>query len=107
MRESIIDPFIEKKIEVKEIIGSIMNMPNADELVAIRKLAVLLHRLLRIRVITPPVSEVMITLRAEKPLLYHAARLSLSEKNHLSILFEIKGDEKLAKERLELFLSNL
>lgn len=106
MRESIIDPITEKKNEAKELIASIRNMPNTDELMVIRQLAVQLHRLLRIRVITPPISEIMITLQTEKPTLYHAARLSLSEKNHLSILFEIKGDEHLAKERLEQFLRN-
>ncbi|WP_134687020.1 hypothetical protein [Brevibacillus migulae] len=106
MKDSIMDPITEKKMEVKELIHTIMEMPNTDELPLIRQLAIHLHRLLRIRVITPPISEVMITLQSEKPKLYHATRLSLPEKSHLSILFEINGDEHLAKERLQSFLND-
>jgi hypothetical protein len=104
MRESRIDAIEVKKKEVKRLIESIMSMPDSDELPVIRQLAVYLHRLLRIRVITPPTSEVMITLQAEKPKLYHSTRLSLVEQNHLNILFEIRGDTKLAQERLHKFL---
>jgi hypothetical protein len=49
----------------------------------------------------------MTMLKMDKPKLYHAARLSLPEKSHLSILFEIIGNERLAKERLANYLNDL
>lgn len=107
MRDSVSDPIVAKKEEVKEIIRAIMDMPNTDELIFIRQLAICLHRLLRIRVVTPPLSEIMTMLKMDKPKLYHAARLSLPEKSHLSILFEIIGNERLAKERLANYLNDL
>ncbi|NGQ97263.1 hypothetical protein G3578_19170 [Brevibacillus sp. SYP-B805] len=107
MKESYTDLTEEKKKEVKRLIESIMNMPDTDDLPTIRQLAVYLHRLLRVRVVIPPTSEVMISLQAEKPTLYHSTRLALGDRSHLDILFKIQGDRKLARERLHQFLQSL
>ncbi|MFY0545983.1 hypothetical protein [Brevibacillus sp. H7] len=97
----------EKKQETKQIIDSILKIPNHDNNIAIRQLVLYLNKLLRIRLITPPIYELMIILREEKPVLYHAARLKISKNSHLNMLFKLNGDLKVAEQRFQQFFSDL
>ncbi len=95
------------KEELKRVLTTLIDLPNDDSVDNVRKLINSLNQLLRIRLITPPTSEVMIVLAHQKPLLYHAARMSIHRNSHLKILFDIKGQNDIAEKRLNEFISQL
>ncbi len=105
MTDVVSDPLLEKKKESIAIIESIMNIPNNDNITSIRQLILYLNKLLRIRTIVPPISEIMIVLRVKKPILYHSTRFKMSKNSHLHMLFTITGDPDVADQRLESYLS--
>jgi len=96
-----------KKIEVQRILHTILMMPNSEQLSHAQELILLLNQLLRIREVTPPISEIMIVLGHQKSKLFHAARLLISLNSNLKLLFEIKGDPGLAYQRLQEYIINI
>lgn len=97
----------EQKKEVKRLLLSILKLPDNDSASAVRQLILYLNQIMRIRSLVPPTSEIMILLQAYKPLLYDATRFGLSKSSHLNVLFQIKGEVRLAEQRLHEFLDSL
>lgn len=97
----------EKKKSLKQLIRSLLELPDKDNTETIKELVLYLNQLLRVKPLTPPMSEIMIVLQDQKPSLYHSTRLSLSKSSHLRMLFEIKGDPVLSKKRLDELLDTL
>lgn len=97
----------EKKKNLKKLIRSLLELPDQNNNENMKELVLYLNQLLRVKPLTPPMSEIMIVLRDQKPALYHSTRLSLSRSSHLAMLFEINGDPILSKERLDELLLEL
>jgi len=104
MSNMAVNPLAEKRRECREVITSILNTPDSDDQRHIKQLLSGLNQLLRIRVVVPPTSEIMVKLEASKPKLYHATRLAIPRNNPLYMLFQLKGDVTLADKRLSTFL---
>ncbi|MDA5111027.1 hypothetical protein O3V59_22085 [Brevibacillus thermoruber] len=102
-----VSSLVEKKRDLKRLIQSIFEIPDQDSINNIKVLIQHLNHLLRVKSLTPPLTEIMILLKEQKPFLYHATRLAISKNSHLTLLFEIKGDPKLAAQRLEEYLNKL
>jgi hypothetical protein len=102
-----VSSFDERKKDMKRLIHSIFEIPDQDSPTNMKKLIQFLTQMLRVRDLTPPITEIMIVLQEQKPLLFHSTRLAIQKSSHLTLLFEIKGDSKLAVQRLEDFVSKL
>jgi len=107
MAQPFSDTVESNKKELKRVLRSILEIPNDGGPTAVKRLVLHLNQLLRIKVVTPPTSEVMVLLQAHKPLLFHATRVALSRSSHLNILFQIKGDTALAEERLNQLMNDM
>lgn len=92
---------------MKRIISTLIDLPNDGTLDNVRTLINLLNQMLRIRLITPPTTEIMIFLAHNKPNLYYATKKSILKNSNLNILFEIRGDNDIVEKRLQEFLSQL
>lgn len=88
---------------LKDLIDLIDQVPDEDNPSAIKQLIAYLNGLLRIKVITPPTSEIISLIKYQKPRLYHATRRSITSTSHLSMLFLIEMDPVLASNRLQQF----
>lgn len=92
------------KLVAKQIITNILQFTDSDSKQAVQELIMHLNQLLRIKVIVPPMTEVMTILYQTKPKLYHATRYSLTSSSHLQMLFQIHGDPDIAQTRLADFM---
>jgi len=90
----------QKKQEVIHMVKNIRQLPDDDSAETVKQLISYLNQLLRIKVIVPPISEIMILLQNEKPKLYHGTRYAITSTSNLQILFQIMGDAHLAEQRL-------
>lgn len=97
-----------KKLEeerVVELIKKAVEMEDSTNIAAVKELIAILNELLRIKVVVPPISELVICLAHLKPNLHYAVKSSLSRTSHLKMLFEIRGDATLAEQRLQEFIA--
>lgn len=94
-----------RKSLVKDFSLILYQLENSAESKGVTKLITYLNSLLRIKDITPPVSEIMSIIKWQMPGLYHAARLSVPSTSHLEMLFMIDMNPLLAAERLEQYVN--
>jgi hypothetical protein len=93
-----------KRQIVRDFHELIDQCPDNEEATSIQRLVRYLQGLLRIKVVVPPVVEIMTILKLEKPKLYHAARRSVLQTSNLHMLFQVEMDPQLARQRLDEYL---
>lgn len=96
-----------KKAIVTNLYHLIKSVPDDTDRTSVVSLLTYLNGLLRIKIVTPPTAEIMALIKAQKPILYRAARRALFPSSHLYMLFQIDMDPKLAVERLSRYVEEL
>ncbi len=86
---------------IQELIQKIEDLPDDDEVTAVRDLIGILNTMLRIKAFTPPTIEIMMYIKHMKPNLYHATKKRISASSNLTILFQLEADFELVRERLK------
>ncbi|WPS85652.1 hypothetical protein SMD22_00910 (plasmid) [Brevibacillus halotolerans] len=92
-----------KRNIVEGFIDIIKRIPDDNDKQSIMKLVNYLNGLLRIKEVTPPVSEIMSLIKHNKPNLYYATKINVHPNSHLSMLFGIEMNTTIATERLQAF----
>ena len=92
-----------KKQIMKDLLNVLDLVPDDDQPSTIKQLIAYLNGLLRIKMVTPPTTEIMSVIKYQKPKLYHATRRSITSTSHLNMLFLLEMDPAVAMKRLQHF----
>ncbi|MFF2532409.1 hypothetical protein ACFVS2_26205 [Brevibacillus sp. NPDC058079] len=103
MNESILSRKNIKQSIVEGFLDLIRKIPDDNDRKSIMKLVNYLNGLLRIKEVTPPVSEIMSLIKDQKPNLYYATKMNIHRNSHLTMLFGIEMNPEIATERLQAF----
>ncbi|WP_246009246.1 hypothetical protein [Brevibacillus fluminis] len=93
-----------KKSLIKDFSQMLDQLQNSDDPKAVGLLITYLNSLLRVKDVTPPLSEIISILKWQKPTLFHHARLTLPSTSHLTMVFQIDLNPHVALKRLEQYV---
>lgn len=92
-----------KKSLARDLTDLLENVPDDFSLEAAQALVAFMHKLLRIKVIVPPVMEIMTLIKRDKPNVYYTAKTKVSTSSHLYMLFQLEADPEIAEQRIREF----